>query len=239
MANQANQAAVSAVASASAEMFNGRLWSDVEATVSAIGFDMQKTEAVIGQATDVLQQRDAQLLPWICVCDDDSKPVRDPETKKLIPVPYDDFMRIRAVFVKAAYDAGAESMEEDSAGAVWRRSINRLISNAGFVRPRAEGKDAKRMSEKAEKRRAELAKMTELELEAQRTELIEKGDSKSLRVAGELAKELEARAKPEIDKVKAEAKQLADALTKRIRELAKAGTPDSVEILIRMVQASK
>ena len=42
-----------------------------------------------------------------------------------------------------------------------------------------------------------------------------------------------------IDKAKATAKQLADALKTRISELAKSATPDAIEILIRMVQASK
>ena len=86
---------------------------------------------------------------------------------------------------------------------------------------------------------AELASKSDAQLEAERAELIEKGDSKSLRVAGELAREIENRAKPEIDKAKATAKQLADALKTRISELAKSATPDAIEILIRMVQASK
>lgn len=215
MANQANLPAVSAVASAVAEFFNP---SEVE-TIEQLGRDYWVAEDAKAKAEKSLASCDVALFDLVKGLE------------------YAPFMKVREYFVTGCRDKGSPS--DEAASKVWERAINRIKTSCDFERPKAESKDAKRMSEKAEKRKAELAAMTELELEAQRTELIEKGDSKSLRVAGELAKEIEARAKPEIDKLKAEAKLLADALRKRIGELAKAGTADSVDILTRMIQASK
>ena len=73
-------------------------------------------------------------------------------------------------------------------------------------------------------------------LEAEKTALLEKGDTKSLREAGILSKELDARKKPEIDKAKAEATALADKITKRVKELKASATPDAIELLVKLAQ---
>ena len=150
---------------------------------------------------------------------------------------YVHFMKVREYFVTGCRDKGAPS--DDAAAKVWERAINRIKTSCSFERPKAESKDAKRMSEKAAKQAEAMAAMTDLQLEAKRTELIEKGTTSALREAATISKEMDKRIKPEIDAAKAEAKQLADAIRARVSELAKAATPDAIEILIRMVQASK
>ncbi len=221
MANQANQAveaAQSAVVSLLPAELLGKPYEVVKASLEEIGLQSQKAENRMEEGEQARDVCDANLADWLKGCD------------------WPTYKICRDFVITGRVDAGKSV---DAAEKAWERQVKRMVANCGFIVPSSGSKDAKRMSEKAEKRKAELAAMTELELEAQRTELIEKGDSKSLRVAGELAKEIEARAKPEIDKLKAEAKMLADALRKRIGELAKAGTADSVEILTRMIQASK
>ena len=237
MANQKAVApAQSAVASATADMFNGRLIADAQASIRDIGFGSQKAEADIVARKADLEVFDKNLLAWICVAGDDGKLAIDPDTKKYVPIDYQSFMQVREWYAGAAFDAGCETLE--AAAKVWERAINRLIT-VGFVRPTSKNRDAVRMSEKAAKLKAELAAKSDAELESKQAALIESGDTKSLREALAIGKELERRAQPEIDKAKAEAKQYADVLTARVKELAKAATPDALEILIRMIQASK
>ena len=237
MANQKAVApAQSAVASATADMFNGRLIADAQASIRDIGFGSQKAEADIVARKADLEVFDKNLLAWICVAGDDGKLAVNPETKKYVPIDYQSFMQVREWYAGAAFDAGCETLE--AAAKVWERAINRLIS-VGFVRPTSKNPDAIRMSEKAAKLKAELDAKSTAELEARKVELLEKGDTKSLSEARSISKALDERMKPEIDKAKAEAKQYADVLTARVKELAKAATPDALEILIRMIQASK
>ena len=213
--NQAVAPAQSAVGSAVAELFNS---VEVE-TIEQLGRDYWVAEDAKANAERSLGKCDVALFDTVKGLD------------------YAGFMQVRGFFVTGCRDKGAPS--DEAAAKVWERAINRIKSSCSFERPKAESKDAKRMSEKAAKQAAELAAKSDAELESKQAALIESGDTKSLREALAIGKELERRAQPEIDKAKAEAKQYADVLTARVKELAKAATPDALEILIRMIQASK
>ena len=106
-----------------------------------------------------------------------------------------------------------------------------------FERPKAESKDAKRMSEAKEKRAAELAAIPDDEIENLRATLISKGDDKSLKQAVALGQEITRRQKPEIDARAAEVKAIRDKLIERAKDLAKAGTEDALDKMIRALNA--
>ena len=215
-ANQAVAPAQSAVGSVVvAELFTS---PEIE-TIEQLGRDFQMAEDAKQKAERSLGKCDVALFDIVNGLN------------------YVQFMKVREHFVTGCRDKGCPT--DDAAGQVWVRAINRITTSCGFVRPKAESKDAKRMSDKAAKQAEAMAKLSDLELEAKRTELIEKGDTASLREATALSKEIDKRAKPEMDKAKAEAKQLADTIRARVSDLVKASTPDAIEILIRMVQASK
>ena len=215
MTNANVAVATTAVASATAELFGS---AEIE-TIEQLGREYQMHEDALAKANRSLGSCDVALFDIVKGLD------------------YVHFMSVRGHFVNGCRDKGCPT--DEAAGQVWVRAIKRLVTNMNFQRPKSGDKDAKRMSEKAAKRAAELAAKSDVQLEAERAELMEKGDSKSMREVTELTKEQERRAKPELDKAKATAKQLADALKTRINELAKSATPDAIEILIRMVQASK
>jgi hypothetical protein len=213
MANQnAVAPAQSAVASASAELFGS---AEIE-TIEQLGRDYWVAEDAKAKAERKIGSCDVALFDLVKGLD------------------YVQFIQVRGHFVTGCRDKGAPS--DEAASKTWERAINRIITSCNFERPKAESKDAKRMSEKAEKIKAELASKSDAVLEAEKAELIEKGDTKSLREAGILSKELDARKKPEVDKAKAEASALAEKITKRVKELKASATPDAIETLIKLAQ---
>ena len=143
---------------------------------------------------------------------------------------YVHFMQVRTLFVTGCRDKGAPS--DDAASKVWERAINRIKTSCSFERPKAESKDAKRMSDKAAKQAEAMAALTDSQIEAKRAELIDKGDTKSMREALALSKELDKRAKPEIDARQAGLKALRDKVIERAKDLAKAGTQDAEDKLV-------
>lgn len=211
-ANQAVAPAQSAVASATAELFNS---AEVE-TIEQLGRDYWVAEDAKAKAERTIGKCDVALFDLVKGMN------------------YPAFIQVRAHFVTGCRDKGAPS--DEAASKTWERAINRIITSCNFERPKAESKDAKRMSEKAEKIKAELASKSDAVLEAEKTALLEKGDTKSLRQAGILSKELDRRAQPEIDKAKAEASALAEKITKRVKELKASATPDAIELLIKLAQ---
>lgn len=211
-ANQAVAPAQSAIASATAELFNS---AEIE-TIEQLGRDFWVAEDAKAKAERKIGACDVALFDIV---------------KGLN---YVQFMKVREHVVTGCRDKGCPT--DDAAGQVWVRAINRITTSCNFVRPKAESKDAVRMSEKAEKLKAELAAKSDAVLEAEKTALLEKGDTKSLREAQALSKELDARKKPELDKAKAEAAALADKINKRVKELRSAATPDAIETLIKLAQ---
>ena len=205
-------AAVSAVA-VEAVMFNE---SEIE-TIEQLGRDYQVAEDAKAKAERTLGSCDVALFDIV---------------KGLN---YVQFMKVREYFVTGCRDKGCPT--DDAAGQVWVRAINRITTSCNFVRPKAESKDAKRMSEKAAKQAAELAAIPDDEIANLRASLISKGDDKSLKQAVVLGKEIARREKPEIDARAAGIKALRDKLIERVKDLAKAGTADAEDKLIAALNA--
>ena len=149
--------------------------------------------------------------------------------------PYVEFMTVRKYYVTGCRDKGAPT--DEAASKVWERSINRIMSSCGFVRPKSESEAAKRMAAKRAEQAAKFADKSDGELIEQRASLLSKGDSKSVKAAMEIVKEIERREKPTIDALETARKAMLDKLVKRAKELAKAGTSDADEKLIAALQA--
>ena len=218
----------------------GRAVEEVEASIKEIGFASQKETAKISKSVDELSRLNANLLGWIAQLDADGKVMRyadDHELtpKKIIPIPYDEFMAIRGFYVGAAYDAGAVSIE--AAEKVWESAIKELASEAGFTRPKAENKDAVRMAEKRAKLVEKYAPKGTGELEEDRKALLAKGDNKSIALVKEINDEIKRREKPELDEQQKARAITRDKIIARARELCKAGTADADEKLISALLA--
>ena len=206
-ANQAVAPAQSAVV-ATVEMFAS---AEIE-TIEQLGRDYWVAEDAKAKAERSLGKCDVALFDLVRGMD------------------YVHFMQVRTLFVTGCRDKGAPS--DDAASKVWERAINRIKTSCSFERPKAESKDAKRMSDKAAKQAEAMAALTDSQIEAKRAELIDKGDTKSMREALALSKELDKRAKPEIDARQAGLKALRDKVIERAKDLAKAGTQDAEDKLV-------
>lgn len=139
--------------------------------------------------------------------------------------PYVEFMTVRKYYVTGCRDKGAPT--DEAAAKVWERSINRIMSSCGFVRPKSESEAAKRMAAKRAEQAAKFADKSDGELVEQRAALLSKGDSKSVKAAMEIVKEIERREKPALDAAETARKAMLDKLVKRAKELAKSGTDDA------------
>ena len=126
-ANQAVAPAQSAVASATAELFGS---AEIE-TIEQLGRDYWVAEDAKAKAERSLGKCDVALFDLVRGMD------------------YVHFMQVRGLFVTGCRDKGAPS--DDAASKVWERAINRIKTSCSFERPKAESKDAKRMSDKAAK----------------------------------------------------------------------------------------
>ena len=217
MANtkQAVAPAQSAIVPAVTELF-GKPIADVESSLVEIGFQSQKAENLMAQGEQARDVCDANLADWIRGCN------------------YVEFKMVREFIVTGRVDAGKTVEAADKA---WERQVNRMINNCNFVRPKAESKDAKRMSDKAAKQAEAMAALSNEQIEAKRAELIERGDTSAMREALALSKELDKRAKPEIDARAAGLKALRDKVIERAKDLAKAGTQDAEDKLVAALNA--
>ena len=211
-ANQAVAPAQSAVV-ATVEMFA----SDEVETIEQLGRDYWVAEDAKAMAERSLGKCDVALFDLVRGMD------------------YVHFMQVRSLFVTGCRDKGAPS--DEAASKVWERAINRIKTSCSFERPKAESKDAKRMSEKAAKQAEALAKLSDAEIESKRAALIERGDTAAMREALTLSKELDKRAKPEIDARAASLKALRDKVIERVKDLAKAGTQDAEDKLVAALNA--
>ena len=205
MAQVATTAPVAIVAQA-VETICGKPVADVESTLMQIGFESFKAERMMAQGKAALDVLDANLHDWIK------------------GAPYVEFMKVRDIYITGGVDAGGTA---DGVQKQWERQINRLISTFNFTRPKSESKDAQRKAEAKAKEVEALAKFTDGELLDQKSDLLAKGDAKSLREALKLDKEVQRRNADAIDKEQAARKMILDTLVKRAKELAKAGTADA------------
>jgi hypothetical protein len=144
-------------------------------------------------------------------------------------------MFVRKLFVTGCRDKGAET---DEAGAkVWERAVGRIVNSCGFVRPKSESKDAERVAAKRAEEVAKFEKKSDGMLLEEKAALVAKGDVKSLKAAGAVAKELERREKPVTEAIVKDCNILRDKLVGRVKEVAKLGTEEAVNMLIAALAA--
>ena len=232
MAQQTLTAIASAVAPSTVVSISGFDSIDLaRETLFDLGGTTYKAEKLREEGELLLGKCDANLYDIVTM------PLED-ELGEIVPgkrvsIPYAEFMLIREFHVAGAVD------KLDSVAAAekrWERQINRLVSTFTLVRPKSESKDAVRKAEAKEKEIAKLAEFGDGELVDLKTDLLAKGDAKSLREALKLNKEIERRNATELDAAKAQRKAIADKLIARVKELSKAGTDDADALLISALQ---
>lgn len=211
----------------------GKPVAEAKETIGEIGGATQRaTDAIL--VSEVERDRlDGHLLAWICQTDANGKPVKG-EDKKFVPIEYRSFMAVRQAYVTGAFDKGAETLE--AAAKVWEFAIKRCIA-LGFVRPKSQDPEAMRKAAERQAKADKLAAIPDAELRARKAELLEADDSKSLDQAKVLQAEIERRSR-DANKAKLDTyKVMADAIGKRAKELAKLGTQDAEDMLIKAIQA--
>jgi len=235
-------AAVAAVVSAESDvpsMLSGRPWVDAEASIKDIGMATQRVEAGLSGLTADRDVLDNNLLGWVVQSGGDGKLLKYAADHavapgKFVPIDYPEFMKVREIYSGAAFDGGAATL--DAASKVWERAVGRLIA-LGFVRPLAQSKDAVRIAAKRAEEVKKFEAKTDGMLLEERAALVAKGDVKSLKAAQAVAKEIERREKPALEAVVKDCAALRDKLVARAKEVAKAGTDESVSMLTAALNA--
>ena len=148
---------------------------------------------------------------------------------------YPDFMFVRKLFVTGCRDMNAPT--DEAASKVWERAVGRIVNSCGFVRPKSESKDAERIAAKRAEEVKKFEAKTDGMLLEERAALVAKGDVKSLKAAQAVAKEIERREKPALEAVVKDCAALRDKLVARAKEVAKAGTDESVSMLTAALNA--
>lgn len=192
----------------------------IESTLFDIGFQSCKAEQAMEQGKARLDTLDANLFDFIKGAS------------------YAVFMKMREVIITGAVDAGRTA---DASQKQFERQITRIgnhftIEDANGVKvaykkPVAESKDAVRKADARAVEVARLEKFEDGELLDVKAELLRKGDNKSLNEVKKINAEVTRRNADVIDAQKAEIKALTDKINARVKELAKSGTPDAVELL--------
>ena len=148
---------------------------------------------------------------------------------------YPDFMFVRKLFVTGCRDMGAET--DEAASKVWERAVGRIATSCGFIRPKSESKDAERIAAKRAEEVKKFEAKTDGMLLEEKAALVAKGDVKSLKAAQAVTKELDRREKPATEAIVKDCAALRDKLVARAKEVAKAGTEESVGMLIAALAA--
>ena len=231
MAQQTSTAIASAVAPSAVVSISGFDSIDsARETLFDLGGTTYKAEKLREEGELLLGKCDANLYDIVTM---PLEELGEIVPGKRVSIPYVEFMLVREFHVAGAVD------KLDSVTAAekrWERQISRIISGLGFVRPKSESKDAVRKAEAKEKEIAKLAEFGDGELDDLKSNLLAKGDAKSVREAQKLIKEIDRRNATELDAAKAQRKAIADKLVARVKELAKAGTDDADALLISALQ---
>ena len=215
---QTNQNTAVAVLADNVPMFNGApIDTSMVETIEQLGRDYWSAEDAKIRAEKSLASCDVSLFDLV---------------KGL---PYAEFKTVRGLFVNGCRDKGAPT--DEAAGKSWERAINRIGTSCGFVRPKAESESAVRMAEKRAKEAQEFEAMSSGDLDKEKTELLQKGDNKSVTRVKLINKEIERRAKPTLDAEDTARKAVRDKIIARAKELAKAGTADADDRLTRALLA--
>jgi len=211
MANSAS-VATSAVA-VSVPMIHGKPAVELQDTIFTIGEETGEAEALMAKGKAALDVLDSNLHDII---------------KGLN---YVEFMLVRDFHKAGNIDKGKS---DDAAQKIWERQINRCVSTFDFVKPKSESKDAVRKAEAKQKEIDKLAGFTDDELIDRKMDLLRMGDNKSLNEAKKLNAEVARRNASVIDAEKAQIKALVEKINARVKELAKAGTDDAIELLTQV-----
>lgn len=206
------QTLVASAVAVAVPMIGDRPAAELQGTIFAIGEETFDAEGLMARGKAALDILDANLHDIV---------------RGLV---FTEFSLVRDFFKAGIVDKGRT---EDAAQKVWERSINRVVSTFDFVKPKSEAKDAVRKAEAKAKAVQAMASFSDSELEDQKADLLAKGDKKSVSQAQKVISEIERRNVSEIDAAKAQRKAIVDKLLQRIKELAKAGTEDADDLLIR------
>ena len=213
MANiTAPSVATSAVA-VSVPMIHGKPAVELQDTIFTIGEETGEAEALMAKGKAALDVLDSNLHDII---------------KGLN---YVEFMLVRDFHKAGNIDKGKS---DDAAQKIWERQINRCVSTFDFVKPKSESKDAVRKAEAKQKEIDKLAGFTDDELIDRKMDLLRMGDNKSLNEAKKLNAEVARRNASVIEAEKAQIKALVEKINTRVKELAKAGTDDAIELLTQV-----
>ena len=186
-------------------------------TLFDIGFQSTKAEQAMEQGKARLDTLDANLFDFIKSAS------------------YDVFMKIREIIITGAVDAGrtAEASQKQFERQIGRISANFTVENeqgvkVAYKKPVAESPDAKR---KADARAAEIKRLEALDDEGlldKKTELLRKGDNKSVNEVKKINAEITRRDADGIAERKAEIKVIVDKINARVKELVKDNDIDSL-----------
>jgi len=186
-------------------------------TLFDIGFQSTKAEQAMEQGKARLDTLDANLFDFIK------------------GAPYVVFMKMREIIITGAVDAGrtAEASQKQFERQIGRISANFTVEDAdgvkvAYKKPVAESPDAKR---KADARAAEIKRLEALDDEGlldKKTELLRKGDNKSVNEVKKINAEITRRDADGIAERKAEIKVIVDKINARVKELVKDNDIDSL-----------
>lgn len=186
-------------------------------TLFDIGFQSTKAEQAMEQGKARLDTLDANLFDFIKGAS------------------YVVFMKMREVIITGAVDAGrtAEASQKQFERQIGRISANFTVEDAdgvkvAYKKPVAESPDAKR---KADARAAEIKRLEALDDEGlldKKTELLRKGDNKSVNEVKKINAEITRRDADGIAERKAEIKVIVDKINARVKELVKDNDIDSL-----------
>ena len=213
MANTNAPSVATSVVAVSVPMIHGKPAVELQDTIFTIGEETGAAEALMAKGKAALDVLDSNLHDIV---------------KGLS---YVEFMLVRDFHKSGNIDKGRS---DDAAQKIWERQIGRVVSTFDFVKPKSESKDAVRKAEAKQKEIEKLAEFSDDELLDRKMDLLQKGDNKSLNEAKKLNAEVARRNASVIDAEKAELKALVDKINARVKELAKSGTPDAVELLTQV-----
>lgn len=213
MANTTAPSVATSAVAVSVPMIHGKPAVELQDTIFTIGEETGAAEALMAKGKAALDVLDSNLHDIV---------------KGLN---YVEFMLVRDFHKAGNIDKGRS---DDAAQKIWERQIGRVVSTFDFVKPKSESKDAVRKAEAKQKEIEKLAEFSDDELLDRKMDLLQKGDNKSLNEAKKLNAEVARRNASVIDAEKAELKALVDKINTRVKELAKSGTPDAVELLTQV-----
>jgi len=192
-------------------------------TLFDIGFQSTKAEQAMEQGKSKLDTLDANLFDFI----------KDAS--------YVVFMKMHEIVITGAVDAGRTA---DAAQKQWERQITRIGNNftvedadgvkVAYKKPVAESKDAVRKADGRAKEVARLAVLDDEALKAEKAKQMALGTNQAANEIKKLNAEITRRDADLIEAEKLVTKSLVDKINARVKALAKAGTPDAIELLTKV-----